>query len=186
MKFQFSPWIWTISIGKYWSLKLVTQAECKYSPFTQLETGIGERTCLSWKSCSVLKEVFLIVKWHFWKPSCSSNIILIPYIVSEQKVNHFIICRIHLHMNSVDLLLANYILGKVSPDWVKINKNPDINLPLKILHLVQLFDHNKNARKLKWLLVISLETLKYYMNISFPSQYTQLIFVTLFKTDMRL
>lgn len=40
-------------------------------------------------------------------------------------------------MISVDLLLANYILGKVSPDCVKINKNPDMNLSLNIFHVVQ-------------------------------------------------
>lgn len=185
MKNQFPPYVWTISIGKYWSLKLVIQAECN-GLLSQLEIGTGERTCLCWKSCRLMKEVSLTMKWHFWKPSCSSNIILIPHIVPEQRGNHVIICRIHLYMVSVDLLLANYILGKVSPDWVKINKNPDMKLSLKIFHLVQLPDHNSNARKLEWLRVLSLGTHKYYINIPFPFQYTQLIFATFFKTDMGL
>lgn len=57
--------------------------------------------------------------------------------MSEQKVNPVIIHRAHLHMISVDLLLANFNLGEVSSDCVKINKNLDMNLLLNMFHVIQ-------------------------------------------------
>lgn len=55
----------------------------------------------------------------------------------EQKANPVIMCRTHLYIISVDLLLANYNQGEVSIDYVKINKNFDMYCLLDVFHIIQ-------------------------------------------------
>lgn len=122
-----------ISTGRHRNQKLVPEW---YSPSIQFETGIGERTCLSWNT-ALHEKNFLCDKMTFWKSQLWQQYHPNPlHILSEQRVNPVIICRIHLHMISVDALLASYYLGEFSSDCIKINKNLDINVLLNIIIII--------------------------------------------------